>query len=138
MINKQELIDAAWKTRENAYCPYSHYMVGAAVLGVNGKIYTGCNIENASYGMTVCAERIAIFTMVADGCRKFKALAVVSGSDEDGGPCLACRQVMTEFMENDEVPVYDVGPDQVIYEHTMKELCPYPFVVFTENEDYHG
>ena len=138
MINKEELIKRAWQARENAYAPYSRFMVGAAVLGINDKIYTGCNIENASYGMTVCGERVAIFNMVADGCKKFKALAVVGGSNEDGGPCLACRQVMTEFMENLEVPVMDVGPDGIVYEHTMRELCPFPFTAFDENEDYHN
>jgi len=136
MINKEELLNKAFKARENAYSPYSKFMVGAAVLGVNGKVYTGCNIENASYGMTVCAERCAIFAMVADGCRKFKALAVAVGVNGDGGPCLACRQVMTEFMENDQAIVCACGPDGVIYEHTMKELCPLPFIVFEENEDY--
>ena len=138
-IDRDALIAAAREARENAYCPYSHYMVGAAVLGEDGKIYTGCNVENASYGMTVCAERTAIFKMVSEGCRKFKALAVVTGSDEhtDGGPCLACRQVMTEFCADWDVPVYDAGIDGSVLEHTMGELCPLPFVVFQKNEDYH-
>ena len=134
---KEELIKAAWEAREHAYCPYSQYMVGAAVEGIDGNIYTGCNIENASYGLTECAERVALFNMVSHGCRKFKALAVVSGSDGDGAPCLACRQVMTEFCENWDTPVYGSGPDGVIYEHTMEEICPFPFTVFEKNEDYH-
>ncbi len=133
---KELLIEKAWEAREKAYCPYSHYMVGAAVSGENGKIYTGCNIENASYGMTVCAERTAIFTMVADGCRKFDALAVVGAGDDDGAPCMACRQVMTEFCSSFDVPVYNGGPSKV-YEHTMREICPLPFTAFEENEDYH-
>lgn len=137
MISKEELIDLAWKVRENAYCPYSHYMVGAAVIGINGKVYTGCNIENASYGMTVCAERTAIFSMVADGCKKFTALAVVGGGDGDGAPCMACRQVMTEFCESMDTPMYCSGPSGTIYEHPMKEICPFPFTAFEENEDYH-
>ena len=134
---KELLIEKAREAREKAYCPYSHFMVGAAVLGENGKIYTGCNIENASYGMTVCAERTAIFAMVADGCRKFDALAVVGAGDDDSAPCMACRQVMTEFCSSFDVPVYVGGPEKV-YEHSMKEICPLPFVSFEENKDYHN
>ncbi len=137
MVTKEELCLAAQKAREKAYCPYSQYMVGAAVLGTDGKIYTGCNIENASYGMTVCAERTAIFKMVSEGCREFVALAVASGSDSDGAPCLACRQVMTEFCQSWETMVYHIGPNGTIYEHTMEEICPFPFVTFEKNKDYH-
>ena len=86
MVTREQLVQAAREARENAYCPYSQYMVGAAVLGEDGNIYTGCNIENASYGMTVCGERTAIFKMVSEGCRKFVALAVVSGSNKDSAP----------------------------------------------------
>ena len=137
MINREELIAAAREAREKAYCPYSQYMVGAAVLGSDGKIYTGCNIENASYGMTVCAERTAIFKMVSVGCRTFLALAVYTNGDgSDGGPCLACRQVMTEFCADFDVPVIDASP-QAVWEHSMKELCPLPFVIFEKNPDYH-
>ena len=136
-MTKEELIALAWEAREKAYCPYSQFMVGAAVLGTDGKVYTGCNIENASYGMTVCAERTAIFKMVSEGCRKFAALAVVGGGDGDSAPCLACRQVMTEFCENWQTPVYVSGPSGTIYSHTMEEICPLPFVMFEKNEDYH-
>ncbi len=137
MVTKEQLIEAAWQARENAYSPYSQFMVGAAVLGEDGRIYTGCNIENASYGMTVCAERTAIFKMVSEGCRKFKALAVVGGCDVDSAPCMACRQVMTEFCENWQTPVYVSGPSHTIWEHTIEEICPLPFVVFEKNADYH-
>lgn len=136
-MTKEELIAMAWEAREKAYCPYSQFMVGAAVLGADGKVYTGCNIENASYGMTVCAERTAIFKMVSEGCRKFTALAVVGGGDGDSAPCLACRQVMTEFCESWETPVYVSGPSGTIYTHTMEEICPLPFVMFEKNADYH-
>ena len=129
-MNKEELIAKAWEAREKAYCPYSQFMVGAAVLGEDGKVYTGCNIENASYGMTVCAERTAIFKMVSEGCRKFTALAVVGGGDGDSAPCLACRQVMTEFCADWKTPVYVSGPSGVIYTHPMDEICPLPFVMF--------
>lgn len=134
-MEKEQLIEAAWKARENSYSPYSRFKVGAAVLGIDGKVYTGCNIENASYGMTVCAERTAIFKMVSEGCKKFTALAVVGGLDEDGAPCLACRQVMTEFCQGWEVPVYVSGPSHTVWTHTMREICPLPFVAFDPDKD---
>lgn len=134
-MNTDQLIEAAWKARENAYTPYSHFKVGAAVLGVDGKIYTGCNIENASFGMTVCAERTAIFKMVSEGCQKFAALAVVGGGDSDSAPCLACRQVMTEFCQDWDTPVYVSGLSNVIWTHTMGEICPLPFVAFEMDKD---
>lgn len=134
-MEKEQLIAAAWKARENSYSPYSKFKVGAAVLGADGKLYTGCNIENASYGMTVCAERTAIFKMVSEGCKKFTALAVVGGNDEDGAPCLACRQVMTEFCAGWDTPVYVSGPSHTIWEHTMEEICPFPFVAFEPDKE---
>ncbi len=134
-MTKEELVQSAREARKNAYAPYSQFRVGAAVLGINDKVYTGCNIENASYGMTVCGERVAIFNMVSDGCYKFKALAVVGSEKEDGAPCLACRQVMTEFCETFDTPVYCGGPNGQIFEHTMKEICPFPFVMFEKNAD---
>lgn len=134
-MDRDQLIEAAWKARENSYSPYSKFKVGAAVLGVDGKVYTGCNIENASYGMTVCAERTAIFKMVSEGCKKFTALAVVGGNDGDGAPCLACRQVMTEFCQGWDTPVYVSGPSHVIWTHTMGEICPLPFVAFEPDKD---
>ena len=93
------LVDRAIEYRLAAYAPYSRFKVGAAVLGTDGKIYGGCNIENASFGLTNCAERTAIFKMVSEGCQTFRALAVVGGDDEpaEAGPCGACRQVMGEF-----------------------------------------
>ena len=139
MVTKEELIAEGWKAREKAYCPYSHYMVGAAVLGSNGKVYTGCNIENASYGLTVCAERVALFKMVSEGCRTFEAIAVCTGdAGKEGPPCLACRQVMTEFCANFDVPVYDCSPDDSVWEHPLRELTPLPFVSFEKNADYHN
>ena len=135
MITKEDLIQKAKEARNNAYAPYSQFKVGAAVLGINDKVYTGCNIENASYGMTVCAERVAIFKMVSEGCTRFRALAVVGSEKEDGAPCLACRQVMTEFCESFETPVYCGGPDCRIFVHSMAEICPYPFIMFEKNAD---
>lgn len=91
------LIKKAREAQQNAYAPYSHFSVGAAVLTEDTRIYTGCNVENASYGLTMCAERNAIYNAVAGGCRVFRALALV-GTDPDWiTPCGACRQVMEEF-----------------------------------------
>ncbi len=95
------LVRFAFDMMRRAYAPYSHFTVGAALLGRNGKIYTGCNVENAAYSPTCCAERTAFFNAVADGCRKFEAIAVVGGHDGNVTdfcpPCGVCRQVMTEF-----------------------------------------
>ena len=92
----EALVSAARQVKEKAYAPYSHFSVGAAVDGDDGKIYTGCNVENGSYGLTSCAERNAVFAAVAAGCRKIYSVAVVA--DEDYTlPCGACRQVLAEF-----------------------------------------
>ncbi len=133
---KNMLTAAAVEARKNAYCPYSHYMVGAAVLGANGKVYRGANIENASYGATVCAERTALLTMAADGCRKFEAIAVATGDNFDSAPCCICRQVMLEFCASLDVPVWMICPDGQTFDHTLRELAPLPFMGFEANEDY--
>lgn len=93
----QKLINTARASLERAYAPYSGFRVGAALLTPEGRIYHGCNIENASYGLTCCAERVAIFKAVSQGERKFAAVAVISDSDDFCTPCGACRQVMAEF-----------------------------------------
>ncbi len=99
MDHKKELLAGARKARRKAYAPYSNFRVGAAVLGGNGKIYSGCNVENASFGLTCCAERNAVFAMVADGEKRVREVLVVGGSDEFLPPCGACRQVLAEFAE---------------------------------------
>jgi len=93
----KELIERAKKARENAYAPYSKFKVGAAILTEDGEVYTGVNVENASFGLTVCAERVALFKAVSDGKRSFKAIAVVADTEEPVPPCGACRQVLSEF-----------------------------------------
>ena len=93
----QKLIDRAIVAREKTYSPYSHFGVGAALLCEDGGIYEGCNIENASYGLTNCAERTAIFKAVSEGHKRFKALVVVADTDGPCSPCGACRQVISEF-----------------------------------------
>ncbi|HOB15554.1 MAG TPA: cytidine deaminase [Defluviitoga sp.] len=99
IINK--LYEEALKVREKAYAPYSKYKVGAALLTEDGEIITGCNVENASYGLTICAERNAIFSAVARGKSNFKGLLVVAEGDDLAKPCGACRQVMNEFGDFD-------------------------------------
>ena len=101
----QKLIDRAIVAREKTYSPYSHFGVGAVLLCEDGVIYEGCNIENASYGLTNCAERTAIFKAVSEGHTKFKALAVVADTEGPCAPCGACRQVMGEF----NIPIIIMG-----------------------------
>ena len=99
----QDLIDAARQVRENAYAPYSNFQVGAAVEADNGDIYVGCNVESASYGLTVCAERVAIWKGISRGEKHFKRIAVVVDTEELTPPCGVCRQIIWEFCG--DVPV---------------------------------
>jgi len=116
------LIDLARQVRVNAYAPYSKFLVGAALLGKSGKIYTGCNVENLSYGLTICAERGAIMTAVAAGETAFEAIAVVTDSITPASPCGACRQVLAEFSPNMKVTLSNLEGD--IAEFTLEELFP--------------
>ena len=122
----QELYDAAVKARKNAYCPYSHFAVGAAVRTRDGRIFTGCNIENASYGLTVCAERNAIFAAVKEGYREFLALLVTADTPEPVSPCGACRQVMAEFKISNVLLTNVQGAYQ---ETTIEALLPDGFTL---------
>ena len=120
----QKLMDCAIKARENAYSPYSHFAVGAALLCEDGTLFEGCNIENASYGLTNCAERTAIFKAVSEGHIKFKALAVVADTEGPCAPCGACRQVMAEF----KIPLIIMGNSMGnIKIVTMEKLLPFSF-----------
>ena len=121
---KQELLNAALSARERAYAPYSKFLVGAAVLAKSGKIYTGCNIENASYGLTVCAERNALFSAVGAGEREFIALCVVGDTEAPISPCGACRQVMAEF-KIPRIILANLKGD--VKEYALEELLPYGF-----------
>ena len=99
------LLDKAQEAREHSYAPYSHYRVGAALMTADGQIYQGCNIENAGFTPTICAERTAFFKAVYDGHRAFRAIAVIATGEELGFPCGVCRQVMAEFCDRDFIIV---------------------------------
>jgi len=122
---KAKLISAARDARERAYAPLSHFQVGAALETAAGEIVTGCNIENASYGLTLCAERVAIFKAVSEGIREFTAIAVVVDTDELTPPCGACRQIIWEFCGDIPVTMANLaGRTETIQ---MSELLPRAF-----------
>lgn len=123
MDNKQ-LIKLALKAMENAYVPYSGFKVGAALLTSEGKAYTGCNIENISFGATICAERTAMFKAISEGETSFIKLAVVSSADKITFPCGICRQVINEFMPNGEIILYGNGKTEI---YSVSELLPHSF-----------
>ena len=128
-MTDKELIEKAKKAAENAYVPYSGYTVGAALLSKSGKVYTGCNIENAAYGPTNCAERTAFFKALSEGERDFSKIAVVGGKDlhfkDYFAPCGVCRQVLAEFCEP-EMPVI-LGTPEEMRVLTLGELLPFAF-----------
>ena len=122
---KQELIRMALAAREKAYAPYSNFMVGAALRAKDGRIYTGCNVENSAFGSTICAERTALVKAVSEGCRKFTRLAVVGNSTDYCWPCGACRQMLYEFAPDLEVLV--ARKDHLFVKFPLRELLPHGF-----------
>lgn len=122
----KELIEKAFEAREKAYAPYSKFKVGAAVLTDSGKIYTGCNVENASYPVGICAERVAISKAVSDGETNFTAIAIVGSTDNFCMPCGMCRQFMSEFCKGSLkiISVKDTDNNKVF---SLSELLPYTF-----------
>ena len=127
----KEMIKTALSMRKMSYTPYSHFNVGAALLAANGKIYTGCNIENAGYTSTNCAERTAFFKAVSEGVKEFKAIAIVGGMEdatelEYCPPCGVCRQVMSEFCE-DDFKIILAKSETEYREFTLTELLPERF-----------
>ncbi len=129
MMNKtapssQVLINLAKETRKKAYAPYSNYHVGAALLGKSGKIYTGVNVENAVYPLTLCAERVALFKAISEGEREFDAISVVT--DNGGSPCGSCRQALAEFGLDIIVYIAD-GEGNLLEETTVRDLLPRAF-----------
>ena len=128
----QELICKALEARQKAYAPYSGFMVGAALLCKDGRIFTGCNIENASYGATNCAERTAFFKAVSEGYREFTAIAIAGGrreaqSLEYCAPCGICRQVMSEFCDSDAFLVILPRSEEDYKSYTLGQLLPLGF-----------
>lgn len=125
-MNKDQLIAQSKIARENAYVPYSKFKVGAALLTEDGTVYHGCNIENASYSMTNCAERTAFFKAVSEGVTKFAAIAIVADTPGPVSPCGACRQVMAEFCSQ-TMPVYLTNMNGDIQQTTVGDLLPGAF-----------
>ncbi len=119
-MTTEDLIAKAWEAREKAYAPYSNFQVGAALLSSDGQVFLGCNVENISYGLTNCAERVAIGAAVAQGVRSFDRVAVVADTGEPISPCGACRQVLAEF----GVKTIILANKQGSVEFSLEELLP--------------
>jgi cytidine deaminase len=125
MSNYEQLIAAAKQARENAHAPFSNFRVGAAVHATSGRIFGGCNVENATYGLTICAERVAIFKAISEGERGFDAVAVVTDTETLTPPCGACRQIIWEFCG--AVPVVLSNLKGRVEVLQMRDLFPKPF-----------
>lgn len=121
------LLDSALRARENAHAPFSKFKVGAAIEDDQGRIFTGCNVENATYGLTICAERVAVFKAISEGARRFSRIAVAADTDVLTPPCGACRQILWEFCG--DVPVTLVNLSGKTETFQMKDLFPRPFDV---------
>ena len=134
-MNYDELIQTATEMTKRSYVPYSHFHVGAALLDSNGKVWTGCNIENAAYGPSNCAERTAVFKAVSEGARSFEAIAIVGGPEDENGkvqiqdfcpPCGVCRQVLSEFCDREfKIILANGNGEQKVF--TLAELLPESF-----------
>jgi|SRR5579871_3243113 len=119
------LVEAALLARRNAHAPFSHFQVGAALEDATGRIHTGCNVENASYGLTLCAERVAVFKAVSEGARGFQRVAVVADTETLTPPCGACRQILWEFCGDAELVLANLkGKTETL---RLKDLLPRPF-----------
>lgn len=130
-VNVTKLIEAAFEARENAYTPYSHFRVGAALQAKNGQVFKGCNIENAAYSVTNCAERTALFKAVSEGVREFEAIAIVGSMEGQvneliSAPCGVCRQALFEFCGNDLRVILAKSATDYL-DTTLGELLPYGF-----------
>jgi len=119
------LVEAATRARENAVCPYSGFAVGAAIETGDGRVFSGCNVENGTFGLTVCAERVAIWKALSEGVRAFRSVAVVTGADDPTPPCGACRQILWEFAR--DVPVVSATTSGRRRRWKLSEIFPAPF-----------
>lgn len=126
-MTNEELMEKAKEASKNSYSPYSKFPVGACVLTETGKTYCGCNFENSSYGLTICAERNAIGSAIVDGERKIKAIAIYSPKMDNCTPCGACRQVLDEFGDDNTEIIVKIGDNLKIY--TLNELLPERFIL---------
>jgi cytidine deaminase len=120
-----KLIEAALAAQENAHAPFSKFKVGAAIEDETGRIFTGCNVENATYGLTICAERVAVFKAISEGARKFTRIAVAADTDVLTPPCGACRQILWEFCGDAELTLVNLQGKTETFR--LKELYPRPF-----------
>jgi cytidine deaminase len=119
------LLDAALAARAHAFAPYSKFQVGAAIEDLSGRIHTGCNVENATYGLTICAERVAVFKAISEGARQFRRVAVAADTDVLTPPCGACRQILWEFCGDVEIVL--VNPRGKTETYRLANLFPKPF-----------
>jgi cytidine deaminase len=126
-MDRDKLIAASRSAMGNAHAPYSGFKVGAAVLGGNGKVYTGCNVENASYGLSICAERTAVFSAISAGEKEITAVAISNSSGKPAFPCGACRQVMAEFAPKTGSMIIYLVSDQGVEEYPLADLLPHAF-----------
>jgi cytidine deaminase len=125
-VTSKELADIAQQARAQAHAPYSNFKVGAALEGADGRVFTGCNVENSSYGLSMCAERVAIFKAISEGLREFKRIAVIADTPIPVRPCGACRQVISDLFPKDtEVILANLQGDLEVT--TIRELLPAPF-----------
>ena len=124
------LIEEATKARLNAVAPFSKFQVGAALETTDGKVFRGCNVENCTYGLTVCAERVALLSALAAGERNFRAIAVVTQSEEPSTPCGPCRQLMWEYCGDIEITLANLAGQRV--EYKLSQLFPHPFAFCIE------
>lgn len=133
--NKARLIDAALAARKNAVAPYSKFQVGAALLTSAGEVVSGANVESASYGLTCCAERVALFKALTDGKKSFRAIAIVAAWPGGPTPCGACRQLLAEYAPEAVVWVADANRPKAVREFTVRALLPDAFSLFGRNSD---
>lgn len=122
---ERRVVDEARRARDRAIAPYSHFKVGAALALPNGDIFTGCNVENASYGLTMCAERVALYKALSEGHREFALVAVVADTADPTPPCGPCRQLLWEYCG--DVPVVLANLEGIKARHQMRDLLPHPF-----------